>query len=386
MVARAKKTRTPAVAPAALPAANTEPYGYVFPAIRGVQAGREYYASMCPLRLLPRLFLFNEEELVPELRAQRILNKGRLPEMTRYVLQNPNDYVFSAITASVDGGVRFVPKEDDASARLGQLHISMDARFIINDGQHRRAAIELAIREKPELADESIAVVFFIDKGLERCQQMFADLNRYAIRPPKSLGVLYDHRDGKAKLAREVASRSSVFRDVVELERSTLSTRSNKLFTLSSIYSSTAALLQGELELAKEDAVKKAVTFWDEVGAQFQEWRQVRERKMTAGDMRRDYIHSHGTVLQALGRTGNQLLHDDPEGWRKRLPRLKKINWARSNQKEWEGRAMIGGHVSKALHNILLTGNLIKKHLELPLSAEEERVESAFTRGEHAHA
>src|SRR5690242_15791216 len=35
-------------------------FEYVFPAIRGVQAGREYYVTMCPLRLIPRLFLFNE--------------------------------------------------------------------------------------------------------------------------------------------------------------------------------------------------------------------------------------------------------------------------------------------------------------------------------------
>jgi DNA sulfur modification protein DndB len=53
-------------------------FSYVFPAIRGVQAGREYYVSMCPLRLLKRLFSFDEEALVPELRAQRMLNKARI--------------------------------------------------------------------------------------------------------------------------------------------------------------------------------------------------------------------------------------------------------------------------------------------------------------------
>ena len=44
-------------------------FGYVFPAIRGIQAGREFYVSMCPLRLIPRIFLFDEDELRPELRA-----------------------------------------------------------------------------------------------------------------------------------------------------------------------------------------------------------------------------------------------------------------------------------------------------------------------------
>jgi len=48
-------------------------FGYQFPAIRGTMAGRAYYVSMCPMRLIPRIFLFDEEEaaLPAELRAQR---------------------------------------------------------------------------------------------------------------------------------------------------------------------------------------------------------------------------------------------------------------------------------------------------------------------------
>src|SRR5471032_2545782 len=95
-------------------------FEYVFPAIRGVQAGREFYASMCPLRLLPKIFIFDEAELVPELRAQRVLNRARIPDIARYVLQNRDSYVFSAITASIDGSVRFESIGDDGeSNRVG---------------------------------------------------------------------------------------------------------------------------------------------------------------------------------------------------------------------------------------------------------------------------
>jgi DNA sulfur modification protein DndB len=195
----------------------------VFTVIRGVQAGREYYVSMCPLRLIPKIFIFDGEELIPELRAQRTLNKARIPEISRYILENPKNYVFSAITASIDGKVRFEPISDNAEQKVeqkqvGRLRISMYSRFIINDGQHRRAAIEVALRENPSLADETIAVVFFLDIGLERCQQMFADLNRYAIRPNKSIGVLYDNRDKYAILAKLLILQSPVFKDVVEVE------------------------------------------------------------------------------------------------------------------------------------------------------------------------
>ena len=76
----------------------------------------------------------------------------------------------------------------------------MSARFLINDGQHRRAAIESALRDRPELAEETISVIFFVDAGLRRSQQIFADLNRHVVRPPKSLSVLYDHRDPMTEL------------------------------------------------------------------------------------------------------------------------------------------------------------------------------------------
>lgn len=359
-------------------------FGFNFPAIRGIQAGREYYASMCPLRLIPKIFLFNEEELVPELRAQRTLNKSRVPEIARYMVQNNKGYVFSALTASIDAEVEFEPLGDDPSSSLvGILHVPMDAKFIINDGQHRRAAIELALRENPDLADETITVVFFLDIGLQRCQQMFADLNRYAIRPSRSLGVLYDHRDDLAHLTRLVVMRSPFFRDIVEMERSTLSLRSRKLFTLSAIYHATQALLDHIDHKDVEKGAKLATNYWEEVAKHIPEWQQVREGKMAAGEVRRDFIHSHGIVLQALGHVGNMLLRNYQDNWKNKLKAVKRLDWSRSNTKLWEGRAMTGGRVSKAGQNVALTTNAIKQHLRLKLTAEEQRIERISTRRHH---
>ncbi len=284
-------------------------FGYVFPAIRGVQARREYYTSMCPLRLIPKIILFDEEELPPEMRAQRVLNKGRIPEMSRYILGNRDNYVFSAITASIDAEVRFEPVGPSGEAsKVGLLHVPMDAKFIINDGQHRRAAIEAALRENPEIGDESIAVVFFLDKGLERCQQMFADLNRYAIRPSRSIGVLYDHRDALAAMTREVVLKSTFFRDIVEMERSSLSPRSRKLFTLSAFYGANAAFLDGQEITGSSNQTAQIAEYWEELSMRFKEWALVREAKMSAGEVRKDFIHSHGVVLIAIGHAGKELL------------------------------------------------------------------------------
>src|SRR5689334_14881194 len=82
-------------------------FTYVFSALRGMQAGREYYVAMCPLKLIPKIFLFDEEELPPDVKAQRSLNKARVPEIAQYMIENPTEYIFSSITASIDGEVRF---------------------------------------------------------------------------------------------------------------------------------------------------------------------------------------------------------------------------------------------------------------------------------------
>ncbi|MFJ5121566.1 DNA sulfur modification protein DndB [Kitasatospora sp. NPDC088548] len=355
-------------------------FEYTFPAIRGIQAGREFYVSMCPLRLIPKMFMFDEEELPPEVRAQRVLNKGRLPALTRYLLDNPGDYVFSALTASIDGDLRFTGVSDEgAGMRIGQIHIPMDARFLINDGQHRRAAIEVALQEHPDLGDETIAVVFFHDTGLARCQQMFADLNRHAVRPSRSIGVLYDHRDDLAQVTKLLALESPVFKGCVEMEQSTLSSRSRRLFTLSAIYSGTHALLQG-LEVDKKEASGLAQAYWEAVDQTIPEWELVRDRSLCAPDVRRDYLHSHSLALHALGRVGNSLLREstDPVQWQPSMGRLKDVDWGRSNA-DWSGRAILGGRVSKSHQNLALTTNYLRLRLGLPLSPEEQQAEEAFS-------
>jgi DNA sulfur modification protein DndB len=354
-------------------------FEYVFPAIRGVQSGREFFVSMCPLRLISKIFLFDEDELVPELRAQRVLNKGRLPELSRYILDNPDSYVFSALTASIDGEVSFEASQDSAhGSRIGLLRIPMNARFVINDGQHRRAAIELALREKPELGDESISIVFFMDAGLKRSQQMFADLNRHAVRPSPSIGILYDHRDEDAAIVREMVLTSKLFRNLVEMENTTLGVRSRKLFTLSGLYIGTKALLHGQCK-ERGEAVERARVFWEACAKAIPDWRAVREGRASAGELRREFVHSHGIALQALGMTGCQLLEIEPKAdVSERILGLRDLDWSRSNVELWEGRAMVGGRISRSSANVILTANVLMQHLGLELPHENAQIETAF--------
>ena len=328
--------------------------------------------------MLRQISIFDEDDLPPELRAQRNLNKSRIPEIAAYISDNPDSYVFSALTVSIDSEVQFdpLPGQD----KLGLLRVPMDARFIINDGQHRRAAIIEALENRGELGHETIAVVFFLDIGLERCQQMFADLNRHAIRPSRSLGLLYDHRNDKARLAKLVVMASTFFRDIVDMEKSSLSRRSRRLFTLSAFHNACAELIKdvatGDLK-ADADIARE---FWECVALHMPAWKQVVSGKTPAGEIRDTYIHSHGIALHAIAQAGNSLVALHPTDWRKRLKALLTIDWSRNNTRLWEGRALVGGKVSKSTTNVTLTTNVVKRALGLPLTAEQSRVETAFNR------
>ena len=338
---------------------------------------------MCPLRLLPKLFHFDDEEIPPEFRAQRKLNKARVPEIAAYVTGNPREYVFSAITASIDGRVEFKPQVEKSNPPdIGTLRVPLDARFVINDGQHRRAAIEEVLRHLPNLGDETISVVFFIDAGLKRSQQMFADLNKHAVRPGRSLGILYDHRDPLSQLAYQLSQDVPIFRDLTEMDKTTISNRSRKLFTLSSIYFATRQLLKKSVRAdVSIDEAQLAKEFWVEVSRHMADWQLAARREISSAELRRDYIHAHGVALQALAIAGAELIAASNSRWKSRLKALEGIDWSRANRRLWEGRATIGGRVSKATNNVVLTAIVIKRQLGLDLSDSEQRMEDAHGGG-----
>lgn len=335
---------------------------------------------MCPMRVVPKLFLFDEEEVPAELRAQRTLNQSRLPEICTYLVENSENYTLSSITASIDAPVNFEPISDTGPGKdMGTLSIPMDARILINDGQHRRAAIEKAIKENPELGHDSISVLFFVDEGLFRSQQMFADLNKHAVRPSDSIATLYDLRDDLSTLAREVQKKVHIFAKMTEMEKSSISNRSSKLFTLSAIKNANKALLRKGAKGPKstKEEIDLATSFWNEVATNMPDWQLALQKKVSTFELRDNQIHAHGVFLQAMGQIGHDLISTNEKTWKPTLKKLSSIDWSRTSR-AWEGRAMIQGRISKARINVLLTGNYIKQNLGLSLTPTEQEAEKEY--------
>ena len=316
---------------------------FVLPAIKGFQAGREYYVSMIPLEVIPRLFQFSDDSLPPEERSQRILNRSRIPEIRDYILSNPTSYVFSALTVSIDGSVRFTPV-DGKDGCIGRIEIPMESRFLINDGQHRQAAISEAIRINPELKDEHISVVFYHDEGLQRSQQMFSDLNRYAIRPTKSINILFNSRESSSVIAKKVTDGVPVFRNRTEKEKTTISNRSRALFTLSSICTATEELLR-DIEEDENRKIDLAIRYWTGVSQHIPQWIDVEHNRMKPSELRKNFICSFSITLVALGYGGNALLRNYPESWEQLLSNLDSMDWRKDNR-VWNDLVFVNGKIA----------------------------------------
>lgn len=339
---------------------------YSFPAVKGIQAKREYYISMVPIKLLTKLFPSEIDIVQPEYRAQRQINEQRIPIIKEYILNNRDNYVFSALSASIDGKFSFECKKGED---VGILKIDMDSTFMINDGQHRKAAIEAAINDDPSLAEETISIVFFRDDGLERSQQMFTDLNKHAIKSSKSLSTLYDSRDDIAVLTKDLIQKNSFFNKYTDKERDILGKNSSKLFTLNTIYNANQKILHTK---NCSSADKKFIyKYWDLVIKNINEWKELTNGELSKKDLRENYVITLSVTFNSLGRLGRYFYDNDRTKMENALIKLKKVDWSRNN-KQWLHRIIRdNGKIVNSEEASILACNLIKNILHIPLSQEE---------------
>jgi DNA sulfur modification protein DndB len=321
--------------------------------MRGAIGGRQYYATLISLAEVPRLFKFNDwEQCTPELRAQRVLNKSRVPEISKYILDNEEGYLFSSITASYNSEVTFVPSA--TMPDLGTLEMELEnIEFIINDGQHRCAAIAHALKENPALGKEKISVLLFPTENLERLQQMFSDLNRFVHKTARSLDILYDHRDNLSALTMDVSEQVDAFKGMIDKEKISIPIRSPKLFTLATLYDANEELLDSKVEKRGStdyaEKLKVAVEYWTELGKVITDWRKVKEGDMKAPALRQEKINTHAVVMRALGGVGRVLLDNHPRDWKQKLTALRNVDWRKS----------VGAQVNPVWDNVCITAGSV---------------------------
>ena len=350
-------------------------FTYKFPAVKGTQAGKEYYIPMVPLKLLTKLFPSEEDIVLPEYRAQRRINESRIPEIKNYILDNRENYVFSALSASIDGDFEFVSVDN---SDVGVLEVDMDATFLINDGQHRKTAIEAALEEDATLGNETISIVFFKDNGLQRSQQMFTDLNKHAVKTSNSLSTLYDTRDPLAVATKNVIDCVPFFKRFTDKEKDILGKNSFNLFTLNMIYKANQKILHNNNCTNEDEAFLK--NYWNCVASNIIEWQEVLSKTLPKKTLRENYIITFAVTITALGKLG-RYFYDNPQvNMQSYIEKLQEVDWLRSNE-DWLGRMIReNGKVSNSEEASTLTCSKIKQIIGIELTKEEVQKEKQFVR------
>lgn len=329
---------------------------YQLPATKGTQAGKEFFTATIPFKFLVRMFKFDEESVPADLRAQRKLNEQRAQAIADYILSNQDSYVLPAITASCDRSMRFenlVPGHE-----VGLLSIPIDACLLINDGQHRRMGIALALREAPELAEHSISVTLYFDRGLRACQQMFADINSRATKPSGSLNALYDLRNPFARWVMDILGRRPAIRCRIDMENASPSKNSPHLWSLIAFHKFVGMLTGvSEKNIGRlpdlEAKTREVVEFLDALGV-IPFWTPMLEGKIAAETMREQYIISHAVFLHALAVLGAHTAD------LRCLQGLAGIDPAKSSPL-WQGRSVINGKMRKTSDGVNATAAVLMR-------------------------
>jgi DNA sulfur modification protein DndB len=201
-------------------------------------------------------------------------------------------------------------------------------------------------------------------------------LNRFGVCPNGSLALLYDHRDELANLAKAVVREVQLFAKLTDGEKTSIAGESDKLFALRAVHEATRGLL-GSLGCSREEAKEIAVAFWSEVAAVMPSWQAVANGKLKAAALRMKDLDAHAVALEAIGCAGNALLREWPETWKTDLAGLAALDWSRTSP-TWQGRALVNGRVSKTAASVVLTANVLKKHLGLELDVEDRRGERIY--------
>lgn len=341
---------------------------YRFPAMRGIQANSEYFVCMIPLGVLSKIFIEDSSDVLPEFRAQRKLNEQRIPEIRDYIINNRDSYVFSALAASVDEEIDFFPTRE--SGNIGELEVDMTATFLINDGQHRKAAIIEAIEFDESLKDETIALVLYRDKGLARSQQMFTDLNKHAVNTSKSLNTLYDSKDPMAVMTKQVVAQVPFLRKYTDKEKDNLANYAAKLFTLNVFYDVNQRIIKNPVDI--EEETRFLVDFWTTIVVNMRDWNDMDKGELSKKELREAYISLRGITLYAFGKLGAYFFSHPQYDIHKYLTGLSKIDWSRSNLECWENRAITDkGRINRNEKGIFLTYIQIKRLLNLEIDSEE---------------
>lgn len=314
-------------------------------AMKGIQAGQTYYMSNMMFCDIVKSFEFISDDLPIEAKYQRELNLKRAEAFSQYLLKNHENkqpYVIPTIIASVTEC-----RYDD---NTNLLFIPPSARMIINDGQHRREGIKIALEQKTDLAYETVGVQLYFDPKLKRAQQIFSDINFNAKPVTKSLSLTFNKRDSDANTTQSVVNGVPLFYRFTEREKPSVNSSATKVFLYSNLHSVINTIFEA-MQAKKENAIKYQSLikhYFNCLAVLVDPYQALVDDIAKPKTIRQNYIATHGITLDAFAQIGAKLLSSDefisykpPESIEDslildKLQPLVHVDWSKNNE-DWQG-------------------------------------------------
>jgi DNA sulfur modification protein DndB len=349
------------------------------PAMRARFGETEYFVTVLTLGEAARLVDYVEQidgwtvETPSELKVQRKLNLKRVErEMVPYLVAT-DDHFYSALTVELrrpgfeeEGAlVEFTPENTfPGGIEFGTMTLDGTELLYALDGQHRLKSIELAIRQRPELAREHISLIVVPYRGIKRSQTLFSDLNRNAKAPSKSVSLLFSHRDPFARVAKAVADRAPLLQGRVNMETTSLSANAKHFITLSTLYEMVRSLSGTTVEEQLDDAGVEQLTeelrsVLSVVVDAIPSWQLVEQDEEHPAYLRQRELSMHGVGQRAIAEVTARARRDHPDKWQELLKRLSdRVDWRLTNP-DWQGIALQGGRVNNTSTSIRLLSDYL---------------------------
>ena len=160
-----------------------------------------------------------------------------------HYLETQDEHFFNALILAVYDGnpewneIRIEGEDGRDIYDLGLLSLNGKEKIFPVDGQHRVEGIKQAIKKKPELGKDRIAVIFVghskDEIGMQRTRRMFSTLNRYA-KPVSMRDIIaLDEDDIVAIASRELIDNAKLFSDdkILDSKTKAIPERNTKAFT-----------------------------------------------------------------------------------------------------------------------------------------------------------
>lgn len=120
-----------------------------------------------------------------------------------------------------------------------------------------------------------------------------------------------------------------------------------------------------------DESLNFLIKFWTLVSENITQWNELEQKEISKVDLRENYIITQAVVIQSLGRIGRYFYMNKDLDMGSYISLLKEIDWKRSSP-NWELRTIrANGRMINNDAAIILTANIIKQKLNIPLGEDE---------------